>query len=329
MDRTRQALIELLDRDGRLMQAVSVTTWPVSMGRALDNDVVLDDPHVAAHHGQLLRAEDGTLLLQLGQTINGARLGPRHLIEGESAALDATQDSFEIGVTRVRVRVAEQTLAPERVLPRSTMPRWTTALLLLALVVLTWWPAWLSSDPHREWTEWMPLALGLPSALTLWCLLWALATKLFQHRFDFWGHLRIVAWVMTPLVALDLALPQLAASLAWPALWQAAQWITALTLALLAWRHALLVVPGRPRAMAAVAAVLLVASSLPGLLRQHRQFERLAAAPYMATLPLPAYRWHAAEPVEAFVADVATLQPLLKARVEDAKKDSAEEDDPS
>ena len=49
----RLALIELLDRDGRCVRAVDVTQWPFSIGRALDNDLVLDDPFVAAAHATL------------------------------------------------------------------------------------------------------------------------------------------------------------------------------------------------------------------------------------------------------------------------------------
>ena len=44
------AVLELLDRDGHVRQSVAVPHWPLRIGRALDNDVVLSDPHVAAHH---------------------------------------------------------------------------------------------------------------------------------------------------------------------------------------------------------------------------------------------------------------------------------------
>ena len=44
------ALLEVVDRDGFVRQAWRIEHWPVSIGRALDNTVVLSDPHVAAHH---------------------------------------------------------------------------------------------------------------------------------------------------------------------------------------------------------------------------------------------------------------------------------------
>jgi len=47
------ALLEVVDRDGLVRQAWRIEHWPVSIGRALDNTVVLSDPHVAAHHATL------------------------------------------------------------------------------------------------------------------------------------------------------------------------------------------------------------------------------------------------------------------------------------
>ena len=55
------ALLEVLDRDGMVRQAWRIDRWPVTIGRALDNDVVLTEPHVAAHHAtiQLLAGGQG------------------------------------------------------------------------------------------------------------------------------------------------------------------------------------------------------------------------------------------------------------------------------
>ena len=53
------ALIETLDRDGQPRQILRVSQWPVRIGRAIDCDLVLDDPHVAAHHATLAWRDDG------------------------------------------------------------------------------------------------------------------------------------------------------------------------------------------------------------------------------------------------------------------------------
>lgn len=323
----RLALIELLHRDGRPLQYVDVTAWPLRIGRALDNDLVLDDPHVAPHHATLDRAEDGTVLLRLGETVNGARLGGRRLLAGDTAMLETGDGAFQLGRTRLRLRLPQESIAPERPLPPTAQPVWATAALLLALAALVYGPVWVRGDPGREFSEWLPRLLALPVGVSLWCLLWALASKLFQHRFDFWGHLGVLSRVLVPLLVLDLLLPQLAASLAWPALWQAAQWLAPATLAVLAWQHAQLVLGGRTVALGLVSLAMLVLGVVPGLVNNQRRFERLSDSAYMSTLPLPAWRWHAAGTVDQLLDDAQALEPALKARVEAARKDSADDAD--
>jgi hypothetical protein len=304
-----------------------VAAWPLRVGRALDNDLVLDDPHVAAHHATLDRAEDGTVLLQLGQTVNGARMGSRHLVAGDTAPLEGGDGAFQLGGTRLRLRLPHEPVAPERPLPSSDQPVWATAALLLAMAVLTYGPAWLRTDPGRDLAEWLPWLLALPVGLTVWCTLWALASKLFRHRFDFWGHLGVASRVMVPLLALDLLVPQLAASLGWAGLWQAAHWLVPATLAVLGWQHAQLVLGGRSVALGLVTLGLLVLGVVPGLVNNQRRFERLNDSAYMATLPLPAWRWHTAGTVDQLLDDAQALEPGLKARVEAARKDAADEAD--
>ena len=70
----RLAVVEVLDRDGHARQVVPVARWPVTIGRAIDCDVVLDDPFVAAHHATLEEI-DGVLTLVVGQRQRRAASG--------------------------------------------------------------------------------------------------------------------------------------------------------------------------------------------------------------------------------------------------------------
>ena len=112
MAQERLALIEILERDGRVRQQASVSAWPLAIGRALDNDLVLDDPHVAAHHAVLETDADGRLWLAVGETSNGVRLGRRTLRTGERLELPAGAAPLQLGHTRLRLRRAGEALAP-------------------------------------------------------------------------------------------------------------------------------------------------------------------------------------------------------------------------
>ena len=184
----RLALVEVLDRDGHVRQVVPVRQWPVTIGRAIDCDVVLDDPHVAARHATLAD-EDGALSLQVGDSVNGARLLNTHLAAGKKAPLPSGE-VFQLGGTRLRVRRASDPVAPERALAPSG-GRLTLLVLAVALVTRTVAEQWLNTDPGGRLIEYVPLLAGGAALLALWCGVWAVGSKLFHHRFEFSAHARI------------------------------------------------------------------------------------------------------------------------------------------
>ena len=83
------ALIETLDRDGQPRQVLRVSQWPVRIGRAIDCDLVLDDPHVAAHHATLALREDG-VHVEPAASVNGVRLGRAAIAPGSTPLLPAS-----------------------------------------------------------------------------------------------------------------------------------------------------------------------------------------------------------------------------------------------
>ena len=76
------ALLEVVDRDGLVRQSWRIERWPVTIGRALDNTIVLSDPHVAAHHATIDVVPGGDavpakVVVAAGETKNGIVVGRR------------------------------------------------------------------------------------------------------------------------------------------------------------------------------------------------------------------------------------------------------------
>jgi len=330
MDRPehRLALIELQERDGRIGRVVDVWRWPLTLGRAFDNDIVLDDPHVAAHHAVLAPDDEGRLMLQALPSRNGV------FVDGQRAeercALPAAGVQLQLGGTRLRLRLPAAALAEELPLPRqATLGAAALAGLLAAVSALQLADHALSLDPGVDLAAWLPALVGLPAALAAWCGLWALLSKVFQHRFDFTGHLRIVLPWLLAMTLTDLLWPQLMAALAMPMLWKLGSPLQALLAAGLVHAHLAHVLPLHRRAVGGAVAAMVVAGgalSLAGIWRSTDSFSR---APYMSTLPLPALRLADTVPSATLVQDMAPLARQLAQRVQKAREDDEDESDPA
>jgi hypothetical protein len=325
----RLALIELLDRDGRVRRTLDVHAWPLTLGRALDNTLVLDDPHVAPHHATLALAADGALQLQVGDSRNGVQLGTRWLDSGAQVPLVDDAALLQIGAQRLRVRLAGAPVAPELPLARPVVAGRALWFMLAAWVLVQAGHRWVRLDPGADFVEWLPWLLGLPTGLALWCGLWALGSKLFRHGFDFASHAAIaLAWLLVWEV-LDAVLPLAAAALGWPLPWLAwHQWGVAVLTALLLRAHLRQVLPQRTRAISASLAVLLVAGIGVNLMLNLRHLGRVFSEPYMSLLPPPALRLGGTVPVPDLAAELPALHQALQQRAREAVLRDGDEDTP-
>lgn len=312
----RLALVEVLDRDGHSRMAVPVTSWPVRVGRAIDNDVVLDDTHVAAHHATLDETTGGLSLL-VGQSVNGARIGGKRLGSGERADLSGSEP-FQLGSTRLRVRRAADALTPEKAL--APEPRGGWALLTALMVVLLLWNVgelWLNTDPGGRLSDYLPVLVGGPVALALWCGLWALGSKLFQHRFEFWPHARVALSYLLASGVVGLVLPLLAYALSWEFASRITNIAVGGVLAAMVLAHLSLVLPARRQLLTVAMGAAFIAGVAVMLARNYQMNDRVFEELYMTTLAPPALRMAGSVETGRFIEEAASLKATLDAHAKD------------
>ncbi|MBA4178587.1 MAG: hypothetical protein C0505_18810 [Leptothrix sp. (in: Bacteria)] len=317
----RVALIELLGRDGHVQRTIDVHGWPLTLGRALDNHVVVDDPHLAAHHARLALDDEGVLRLHALPSHNGVLLAGRP-VAGASVVPDAGA-LLQMGATRLRLRRAGETLAPEAPLPQLARGGLGPAPLFsgAGLLALVLGAHGLSLDPGADYSAWLPVLVGVPAVLSGWCGLWALMSKLFQHRFDFNGHLRIALPWLLALGLADVLWPLLTSAAAAPMLWKLSPAIEGTLLALLVHAHLAHLLPQHRRAVAAAVAAMALAGMGLSTALTWRSTDSLVATPYMSTLPMPALRLAGTVPSAVLVQDMAPLAAGLAERVKQARAD--------
>jgi hypothetical protein len=203
----------------------------------------------------------------------------------------------------------------------------TLVCLLLLLVV---WAAQhaIEMDPGSKFIDWAGLALGVPLGLGLWCVGWGIASKLFQHRFEFWSHAGIASRGLLVAVLTGITLTLVASSLGSPALAHAQEILVPLIIGWMIAAHAQEALPLSRRVVYGAVATLTVGIVAAGVvLNQHRN-DRSFSELYMATLPLPAMRLAGGVEPQAFVAQAQKLRAPLDERVRVARdEDEAGDDD--
>ena len=313
-----------------MSRVLDVHAWPLRLGRALSNDFVIDDSHVAAHHATLAPDVAGVLQLTVGQTINGLQMDAHTLAAGQQAAVPQAGATLQLGALRLRVRLPGEQLAAEKPLPLHRLATWATVGASGALLAaISLFERWASLDPGADLSSWMPLLLGLPVAMASWVGLWALASKIFQHRFDFSGHLRIVLpWVLGMALS-EALLEPVAATLGWPGLWRLSPLAEAGFAVMLMRAHLLHVLPNSRRTVTGAAVAAAVAGLALNMTLTHRQTDRVSRPAYMSRLPLPGLVLSAPETSSSLVQDLAPLATKLAERVRKAKTEDNEEGDGS
>jgi pSer/pThr/pTyr-binding forkhead associated (FHA) protein len=318
----------VLDRDGHVRSIVPVTSWPVTIGRAIDCDVVLDDVHVAARHATVTGAgadgagDGGALTMTVGETINGVHVGKRRIAAQQSITL-TPGDVFQIGNTRLRVRLASEALAAERPLlpePRSHV----LPVVGMAAVLVLWSVAaqWLGSDPGGRYIDYLPLLIGLPIATVLWAGFWSVGSKLVRHRFDFWRHVRVMLGYSLIMQAVGAALPLAAFMFGLTFLGRIATLVGIALACAMVLAHLVLILPSYRRGLSVAMAALFAAGTSLLLIYNYQKQDRLFTQLYVTTLAPPSLRLAPAVETSTFLDEVRALKPVLDGHAKDDEDDS-------
>ena len=322
------ALIETLDRDGQPRQILRVAQWPVRIGRAIDCDLVLDDPHVAAHHATLEMREDGLHVVPAA-TLNGVRLGRSTIAAGSTPLLPAAS-VMTLGATTLRVRQAGEALAPEqRLLDLYQYERRHAVMLMVLILAAALWKGfdlWLATMPGTQGSVLAWNYLTAPAGLVVWCAAWAIGSMLFQRRFAFWAHLYVaLAWLLGAVVV-EAAAGQVAFALSMPWIEKVGRLLFMAAMAVMLWRHMGLLLPQKRRAFAiAIGSAVAVGGGLL-LVDRSLQQQPLVGDLYLGTISLPGVRVVKPVSADAFVKSAA---PLEKTLAKWAKPGDDEDDEPA
>jgi FHA domain-containing protein len=325
----RLAQAEVVDAGGHAVRLIDVHAWPLTIGRALDNHIVLPDPYVAAHHATVAPDADGQLCVSVGDSRNGARIergrSAAQLRAHEHAPLPAGA-RLHLGHSQLQLRLPQDPLAAELPLLHGLAAgsRWLAPGL--ALLALAWLLAthWIGSDADTRWNDYLAPVLAAGVLLFVWCLLWGLASKLFTGRFTLTPHLRLALVFALAMQGLDLLLLVLAFSLDWPLLSHLRSAASYVVGAVWLTQHLRQVLPKHTRAAAAWVAACTMLGFAVAMVGTWRQYDRLLEQLYAPDLMPPAWRLARGAPVKEMVDDLRTLEQPLRERAAKAQAEDYE-----
>ena len=295
--------IELLARNGSVLERQRFLQTPVRIGRAYDNDLIIDDPYVAPHHA-ILEEQQGQLVLGSVDTRNGIVAKKRSLDQ----VLMNGQTQVRLGHTRLRVRRADHPVADE--LRDATNHGWeglTPALAGLGIAVLGCFSLeWLSGDSASKTIDLISGALVTLLLMAIWVGLWALVNRLFAGSARFGRHLFIASLGLLLFLILQQLPGMLAYRLSWPALDRYNDLYLFAPVALTAYLHLVTISPHLPRRMAATTAVAYL--GLVGMLlsSNYKHYGDLADKAYMSAPYAPGLRPAQLTSVDSFLLSAAS-----------------------
>ena len=183
--------VEILSRHREIASRFRFPGPEVSIGRGYDNDVIVDDPYVAARHLRLFRDEEGRLVAEDLGSANGTFLDgsnkrlPRILVDG--------QQPIRIGQTFLRFREPGHEVEPERVAPEGSdiLPVVAAFGLGAAVLGLEALSIWFSQVAEARALNYLTPILWACVAILVWVGMWALLSRIFSGRAHFFRNLLI------------------------------------------------------------------------------------------------------------------------------------------
>jgi hypothetical protein len=320
-------VLQATDRNGAFVARLDVTRWPVTVGRALTADLVLDDSHVAAEHLRIDQQPEGGVIVQVLGSANGVSVNRKQYAQ-DAQFVWPSGEVLSLGRLRLGLRLAHEPVPAEEPLPHFPWPLvgWT-ALAVVGMLALVLFQSWLTLSEPSQLARRLPALLGVV-ALTVaaWAGLWALATKLFTGRLQFWRHVRI-ACVSSVAVQVVVTLASvLAFMFSLESLAKFEAQLNLLGAAAAIYVHLTVIVVQRRRSLAGLVAGLAVLGIVAMLGTNWLQNKRLSSRLYMSALYPPSWRVAPAVPVATFLEEAGEIRERLNARLKDREPDSGSED---
>ncbi len=286
------------------------------LGRAYDNDVLVDDPFVAPRHARIARDETGRLYVEDLGSVNGLFLDEgttrqdRVLVDGDRVV--------RIGRTYLRIRDAATAVAPEREEPRAARTWHAVFAMTIVLVALTLLETWIEDTGESKLSTYVFSLFAAGAFVLGWTAPWAVLARIFGGIARFERHLYIGIVGILALVVVGQVVEQLAYSFSLTSLSVVESFGFWVWLAALSFFHLREIGPRHLAVKGAVVSTFAVLGIGGQMLTQAESSGLLGSQVAVTALKPPYLRVASPESGDDFFAEVEALRPKLeRARTEE------------
>jgi len=299
--------IELLTRDHQVKSRQQFAQFPIRIGRAYDNDYIIDDPYVSPQHAviEMLDGETSPIIRDLGSE-NGVLFNGQRK---QSMALDA--GDFTLGHTLLRFRYANYPVqATIQQVNNKQWESWPAALLgLLLITCSSLISTWLASTE-----QFSPLkaTLDIGTALMvmlMWCGGWALATRIMNgHISKFGRHVFIAACAIICIDIWNILSTTTAYAFSLPLLTRYGSHVIAAIAAMMIFFHLDTINPKQKKRFTVISCSIAILISGFMLINNYQRHGYVADRLYMKHLLSPSLRISKDHPTTTFIQNAKALQ---------------------
>jgi len=310
--------LEIFDREGKVSQRIPVTTSGMLLGRAYDNEVILDDPYVCPNHLRISWTGHSLIATDLDST-NGL------WIESSRKPREAIIRSgtrMRIGRTSLRFCALDHVVAETLVDRSKSSPvqafqhplTWLAISAALIVAILT--DAYLGTPDADFGKRMASEGVSLGVMLLMWSTFWAFGSRLVVKRWYYLTHWTIGAafilasFVMMTLVeyaGFSLAIDEVMGNLTWPGL-------AGLVFGLLYLHIRFATMAARKRIVISAGVVTMVLFGIVGVFHTLKKDDFNSSPQFQASLKSPQFKMSASLSIQEFVKEAAKLAGQLDAQ---------------
>lgn len=192
-----ELVFEIINRAGRILERHKLSGNSITIGRAFDNDLILSDQTIDAHHAVIHEDENQQIQLIDTNSVNGV-WDNRHQRIKENVTLNSG-DEYTLGKTRIRVYKTNHPVTKtininfvDTVIHHfgKTPAMIVTALLLIGATINE---TWLNMFSEVKWETITGAVMLLLSMVVIYALFWALIGRIVKHEMRFKSQFTIIS----------------------------------------------------------------------------------------------------------------------------------------